>query len=345
MTKPFRFDVALSFAGEDREYVAEVAGDLRASGISVFYDRFEEVRLWGKNLYVHLTDIYENRARFSVMFVSDAYAQKAWCDVERRAMQARAYREYEEYILPARFDDTAIPELDDGTGFIDLRSRTPAEFASLVRAKLVQAGFSIPSRQARRADFSVEPLPRRDQVHDGLVQTTVSVVDQHGIPVAGAQVAAVSGNGTAKVGVTDATGVAAFGFRLRREMDILIAHPATGGAVVPGWDPFDNARVVLPLDDAVGSIICNRTCYIPGLAGRLNVILDDLGRTYLYANNMAFDGERRSPAAFETGIAFLLEDADGVLMEVTIMHVRSDYSLLRYVHGGNTLDGDEATPD
>ena len=35
-------DVALSFAGENREYVEEVATVLRASGIKVFYDKFLE---------------------------------------------------------------------------------------------------------------------------------------------------------------------------------------------------------------------------------------------------------------------------------------------------------------
>ena len=35
------YDVALSFAGENREYVEEVATVLRASGIKVFYDKFE----------------------------------------------------------------------------------------------------------------------------------------------------------------------------------------------------------------------------------------------------------------------------------------------------------------
>ena len=36
-----KYDVALSFAGEDREYVEAVAQGLKNAGISVFYDRFE----------------------------------------------------------------------------------------------------------------------------------------------------------------------------------------------------------------------------------------------------------------------------------------------------------------
>ncbi len=35
------YQVALSFAGEQRWYVEEVAKGLKACGVSVFYDRFE----------------------------------------------------------------------------------------------------------------------------------------------------------------------------------------------------------------------------------------------------------------------------------------------------------------
>ena len=37
MTRQVEFDVALSFAGEDRDYVDQVADILKSKGISVFY--------------------------------------------------------------------------------------------------------------------------------------------------------------------------------------------------------------------------------------------------------------------------------------------------------------------
>lgn len=68
-----KYHVALSFAGEDRKYVERVAAQLAAAGVSVFYDKFEEATLWGKNLYTHLRDVYENKASFTVMFISEHY--------------------------------------------------------------------------------------------------------------------------------------------------------------------------------------------------------------------------------------------------------------------------------
>ena len=47
----YDYDVVLSFAGEDRNYVEKVANKLLYKGIKVFYDNFETVDNWGKDLY------------------------------------------------------------------------------------------------------------------------------------------------------------------------------------------------------------------------------------------------------------------------------------------------------
>jgi hypothetical protein len=130
------YDVALSFAGEDRTYVEEVARALTAAGVKVFYDKLEEADLWGKNLYTHLSDVYSKRARFTVMFISRWYAQKQWTNFEREAAQAKAFGESREYILPARFDDTEVPGILSTTSYVSVRERPPEEFARLILKKL-----------------------------------------------------------------------------------------------------------------------------------------------------------------------------------------------------------------
>src|SRR5690349_11363451 len=64
-----RYDVCFSFAGEDRPYVSAVAAGAAAQGLNVFYDAYETVDLWGKDLYQHLTDVYQKRAAFCVIFI------------------------------------------------------------------------------------------------------------------------------------------------------------------------------------------------------------------------------------------------------------------------------------
>jgi len=132
----FSFDIALSFAGEDRKYVEQVAQFLTEMGFRVFYDKYEKVSLWGKDLYVHLQDIYQDKSRFTVMFISKHYADRLWTNHERQSAQARAFRENREYILPARFDDTRIPGLMETIGYIDLHDVSPKQLAELIKQKV-----------------------------------------------------------------------------------------------------------------------------------------------------------------------------------------------------------------
>ena len=63
--KHYEFDVAISYAGEDREFAEALAETLRYHQLNVFYDNFEKPTLWGKNLYSFLSDVYENKAHIS----------------------------------------------------------------------------------------------------------------------------------------------------------------------------------------------------------------------------------------------------------------------------------------
>lgn len=71
-----RYDVALSFAGEERPYVDQVAAALQNKGIKVFYDDYEKVALWGRDLYTHLDWVYRVASRYCVVFISASYAKR-----------------------------------------------------------------------------------------------------------------------------------------------------------------------------------------------------------------------------------------------------------------------------
>jgi hypothetical protein len=130
------FDVALSFAGEDRDYVSKTAEFLKLMGIRVFYDKYEQVTLWGKNLYDHLSNVYRDTSRYTVMFISKHYARKLWTNLERQSAQARAFVEGRECILPVRFDDTEIPGVHATVGYISLKNLTPRNLAELIKQKI-----------------------------------------------------------------------------------------------------------------------------------------------------------------------------------------------------------------
>lgn len=132
----FLYDVALSFAGEDRDYVRAVAESLREREKRVFFDEFEKASLWGKDLYQHLNEVYESKSQVCVIFASVHYAQKRWTSHELRSAQARAFAENTEYLLPVRLDDTPIPGINETIGYLDGRETSPTELTELLIHKL-----------------------------------------------------------------------------------------------------------------------------------------------------------------------------------------------------------------
>src|SRR2546430_867694 len=57
----FDYDIAFSFAGEDRSIVEQLASKLTEERVRVFYDAYEKAALWGKDLYQHLQSVYKDR--------------------------------------------------------------------------------------------------------------------------------------------------------------------------------------------------------------------------------------------------------------------------------------------
>ena len=130
------YEVALSFAGEQRGYVEGVALTLQARGIAVFYDEFERIALWGKDLGEELQAVYEHRSDYGVVFASKAWVEKAWPQHERRAALSRAVQEPGEYLLPVRFDDTPVPGLPDSVHYLRAEQYSSAELAAVIAQKL-----------------------------------------------------------------------------------------------------------------------------------------------------------------------------------------------------------------
>ena len=133
------FDVALSFAGEDRAKANALATALKNNGLRVFYDDFEKSKLWGEDLYSYLSDLYRFRATYCVMFLSQYYARKLWTNHEREAAQERAFRDNRTYILPIRIDDTEIPGILATVGYLRWEDEGPESIVQLIISKLANA--------------------------------------------------------------------------------------------------------------------------------------------------------------------------------------------------------------
>jgi hypothetical protein len=133
------YEVVLSFAGEQRAYVEQVAQSLVAAGVRIFYDNYEVANIWGKNLIEHFTQVYGGTSRYCVMFISADYVAKIWPSHERRSTFDAAISRRTEYILPVRFDGTEVPGLLHSIHYVRADVYTPAQLAFLILQKLGRA--------------------------------------------------------------------------------------------------------------------------------------------------------------------------------------------------------------
>lgn len=168
-----KYDVCLSFAGEDRPYVDQVAGHLKELGLRYFYDNDLQHELWGEELTEYLDKVYREDSRFCVMFVSKHYVQKIWTIHERRSALARGLQDPNRpYILPVRFDDTSVPGVRPSLGYLDLRRLTSRQLAEMIAKKVgvepgpPKAGWEY-QLFADAVQMSMQSLNAKRLDHDG----------------------------------------------------------------------------------------------------------------------------------------------------------------------------------
>jgi len=140
-----RFAVALSYAGEQRDYVSRVVFGLRRlrlSRESIFYDQFHERELISLNMDAKLQRIYHEESELIAVFISADYETKSWRGLEWRAIRDIIKARKDDEVLPLRFDDTAVPGLFSIDGYVDLRDRDPEEVAAIIfdRVRQLRAG-------------------------------------------------------------------------------------------------------------------------------------------------------------------------------------------------------------
>lgn len=79
-TRPY--DIALSFAGSDRDIAYQLYANLSEREIHVFYDENEQSRILAENVEDYLAPIYKTEAEFVVVIMGREYPQRIWTKFE-----------------------------------------------------------------------------------------------------------------------------------------------------------------------------------------------------------------------------------------------------------------------
>lgn len=135
----YKYDFALSFAGEDRNVVTMISDALNEKKINVFYDEYYEADMIGKKLSKYFQNKFGSETKFVVVFISKYYPIKDWTNFEFSIARDEAKLRKEEYILPVKLDDTKILGIHDDIGYIDYRTKGLTGTIRLLLEKLKKA--------------------------------------------------------------------------------------------------------------------------------------------------------------------------------------------------------------
>lgn len=160
----------------------------------------------------------------------------------------------------------------------------------------------------------------------------VLVINEGEEPIIGSTVLFIhAGNNTVNKGVTGPDGIVRLENFPNEPMIVYCAHEHYRAYRNVAQRPYGTHKIILQQSNGVGSAAFpSRTGYLPGLKGRLNPILDDLGRYYVYAKNIAIDGGKQQPVKFELGRPIRAVDSTGTKCILKILEIRGDASLLEY---------------
>jgi TIR domain len=133
-----QFDVALSFPGEARGLVEQVARALeqRLGPDRYFYDNNYMAQLARPRLDTLLQDIYRSRSKLVVVFIGGDYQRKQWCGVEFRAIRDIIFDREDARIMFVRLDAGPVDGVFKTDGYIDAQRLSASEIAHFIEQRL-----------------------------------------------------------------------------------------------------------------------------------------------------------------------------------------------------------------
>ena len=132
----FKFDIAISYAGEEEGLAEDLYGILRENDIKIFFARPYKIYLYGKHLIPEIKNAFGPYTKFVVPIISKHYVEKYWPKLEFQiAKEEEKHRRFE-FVLPILLDDIRLEGLDSDLVYIDLRKEGILSTADTILKKL-----------------------------------------------------------------------------------------------------------------------------------------------------------------------------------------------------------------
>ena len=117
-------------------------------------------------------------------------------------------------------------------------------------------------------------------------------------------------------------------------MTVFCAAPGFAACVIRSYLPDKPLEIRMrPAVNGGSLIIAKRTGHLPGIQGRLNPILDNLDRTYLYADNVAINDGLQQPVHFSLNEPVRLTDSIGASATLWFREMVGSSCIFDYRYG------------
>jgi hypothetical protein len=142
-----RFCIAISFSGEHRAFVGQVAERLaaRVGRDRVLYDTFHEAEFARPDLDVYLPQLYREQSELLVLFLCPEYQDKQWCRLEWRHIRQLVASVDARRIMLVSFGppgDLSHLGILPGDGYVDIDNRSADDIAGLILNRLASNAAS-----------------------------------------------------------------------------------------------------------------------------------------------------------------------------------------------------------
>jgi tetratricopeptide (TPR) repeat protein len=133
-----RFRIAFSFAGEKRDFVAQVAAILarRFDEEHILYDKYHEAEFARYDLGIYLPKLYGEQSDLIVPVLCPNYDAKRWTGWEWVHIYGLLTKSDGQRVMPTRFEYANADGLSPAAGFIELDDKTPDDLAVLILERL-----------------------------------------------------------------------------------------------------------------------------------------------------------------------------------------------------------------
>lgn len=132
----YKYDVAISYASEQRQCILELSKELNKLNLKIFADFIEPTRLWGTHIPEELRKIYYSESKVIIILLSSEYVQKSYTLFESRIAMEKSLTNAPFLII--KYDDVELPWLNTTIGYVNWRDYSISELAKMIHAKTVK---------------------------------------------------------------------------------------------------------------------------------------------------------------------------------------------------------------